>query len=123
MNNHNLRPPTHAEAVERGRKGGLRSGEVRRERKTMRECLEILLNMRETDPKILKELEDRGLAPEEITQASRLAMVLIDKAIQGDLKSAIFIRDTIGEKPELNIKSTAGIRSNQSKITIYKVTD
>ena len=40
-NEQNLRVPTSEEAREIGRKGGIRSGEVRREKATMKKTLEM----------------------------------------------------------------------------------
>ena len=42
-NNENLKPPSTSEARERGRKGGKKSGEVRRAKKTMKEMLDYNL--------------------------------------------------------------------------------
>ena len=41
----NLKVPTSEEARENGRKGGIASGKARREKKSMRETLEMLLEM------------------------------------------------------------------------------
>ena len=76
----NLRPVSSKdEARERGRKGGLASGEARRKRKTLKE--ELLLMLAEGD-----------------TQQS-VTLALIEKAMSGDTKAFEVIRDTIGEKP------------------------
>lgn len=76
----NLRPVSSKdEARERGRKGGLASGEARRKRKTLKE--ELLLMLSEGD-----------------TQQS-VTLALIEKAMSGDTKAFEVIRDTIGEKP------------------------
>ena len=76
----NLRPvSSKEEARERGRKGGLASGEARRKRKTLKE--ELLLMLAEGD-----------------TQQS-VTLALIEKAMSGDTKAFEVIRDTIGEKP------------------------
>ena len=76
----NLRPvSSKEEARERGRKGGLASGEARRKRKTLKE--ELLLMLSEGD-----------------TQQS-VTLALIEKAMSGDTKAFEVIRDTIGEKP------------------------
>lgn len=67
------------EAKKRGRAGGIKSGQVRRERKTLREDLLALLSAGKTQ-------EDMNLA-------------LIARALTGDVKAYEVIRDTIGEKP------------------------
>lgn len=78
----NLKPRTtlsKEEAVEMGRKGGIASGIARRERKTLREELLLLLQKNESQ--------------------ERISLALLQKALDGDIKAYEVIRDTIGEKP------------------------
>ena len=76
----NLRPVSSTEeARERGRKGGLASGEARRKRKTLKEELLLMLSEGETQQSV--------------------TIALIEKAMSGDTKAFEVIRDTIGEKP------------------------
>ena len=76
----NLRPVSSKdEARERGRKGGLASGEARRKRKTLKEELLLMLSEGETQQSV--------------------TIALIEKAMSGDTKAFEVIRDTIGEKP------------------------
>ena len=76
----NLRPVSSKdEARERGRKGGLASGEARRKRKTLKEELLLILSEGETQQSV--------------------TLALIEKAMSGDTKAFEVIRDTIGEKP------------------------
>lgn len=84
-NSENLKPIqkgdlTKEEAKRRGENGGKKSGEVRRERKALREELLLLLSQGDTQEK--------------------LSVALITKAINGDVKAFEVIRDTIGEKPK-----------------------
>ena len=79
-NEQNLRPvQTKSEARERGRAGGIKSGEVRRNRKTLKEELLALLSDGDTQNKV--------------------SVALIDAAMNGDVKAFTALRDTIGEKP------------------------
>jgi hypothetical protein len=75
------------EARENGRKGGIKSGQVRRKRKMLCELMEMALKKKD---------EKSGLSYD-------LAIVaaLMKKAVSGDIQAAAFIRDTIGEKPVL----------------------
>ena len=70
---------TKEEARKISSKGGKRSGEVRRQRKTLREELLVLLSDGNTQNKI--------------------STALIDEAMNGNVKAFETIRDTIGEKP------------------------
>ena len=80
MANKNLKPVrTKAEARERGRNGGIKSGQKRAERKTLREELLLLLS--------------NG------NNQNRMSLALIEKAMNGDTKAFEVVRDTIGEKP------------------------
>lgn len=79
-NEQNLKPvQTEEEAREKGRAGGIKSGEVRRARKTLREELIALLSKGDTQ--------------------ERLSLAQLEKALSGDTKAFEVIRDTIGEKP------------------------
>lgn len=79
---------TSEEAREAGRKGGKRSGQVRRERKTLRQELELLLK---------EEIHDKNGKAMETQKA--LGASLIKAALNGSVQAFIAIRDTIGEKP------------------------
>ena len=79
-----LRPVrSKREASERGKAGGIKSGEVRRERKALKERLELLL-AGEVDG---------------VERGELLALALIQKGLSGDVKAFEVIRDTLGEKP------------------------
>lgn len=79
-NSENLKPvQSKNEAREKGKKGGKKSGEIRRARKTLKEELLLLLESGNTQNKI--------------------SLALIQKALKGDIKAFEVIRDTIGEKP------------------------
>ena len=81
MNESNLKPvKTKEEARERGRKGGIASGKARRERKTLKEELLLLLSEGDTQHKI--------------------SLSLIQEALKGNTKAFEVIRDTVGEKPK-----------------------
>lgn len=76
------------EARENGRKGGIKSGEARRARKTLREELEALLTEEITDK------NGRRMQTQKAISAS-----MIKQALTGSTKAFELIRDTIGEKP------------------------
>lgn len=87
-NSVNLKPMnkrTKSEQREIAQKAGIKSGEKRRERKKLRELLELALQ--ETD---IKTGQQNDIS---ITAA------LIKKAAKGDVNAYLAIRDTLGEKP------------------------
>lgn len=84
-NEQNLKPVrTKKEARERGRNGGIKSGEVRAKRKTLKEELLALLGTK---------IEDK-------TIQEKISFSLIQEALDGNVKAFETIRDTIGEKPQ-----------------------
>ena len=91
-NEQNLKPvKSKKEARERGRKGGLASGEARRKRKTLKEELLLML----TDGDIQE----------------KISIALINEAINGNnaggvTKAFEVIRDTIGERPVEKVQAT-----------------
>lgn len=99
-NEKNLVPFTseqsHEEAVKNGRKGGIASGEARRNRKMLRDCIDYLLE--KTDSTFL---DEDGNA---MSGAERLAYNLFVKALgETDTAKAAkafeVLRDTAGQKP------------------------
>ena len=67
------------ESKRRQRNGGLKSVEVRRAKKTLREELEALLSNGDTQ--------------------NRMSLAIIEKAMNGNIRAFEVIRDTIGQKP------------------------
>ena len=91
-NEKNLKPArTKSEARERGKIGGIKSGEVRAARKTLREELLLLLSQGDTQ--------------------SKMSLALIEKAMNGDTKAFEVIRDSIGEKPTDKIEQSGELNS------------
>ena len=68
--------------------GGIASGIAKREKRTMREIAEIILSKNVTT--------SDGV----VTRKYAILAKAIDKALEGNLQAAEFIRDTIGEKPK-----------------------
>lgn len=78
---------TPSERRKKASKAGKRSGEVRQQRKSLREALQAMLDGKyDVDGKTL---EGRDA----------LALALIQRAVTGDVSAFNSIRDTIGEKP------------------------
>ena len=78
------------EASERGKMGGKKSGEARRQKKALRERLAALLETKHGD----------------VDTADALALALIEKGLAGDVRAFEVIRDTIGEKPTDKVETT-----------------
>ena len=111
----NLKPVrTKSEARERGKKGGIASGEKRREKKAMKETLETLLQMPLKSGKAadLDEIKDiAALKGKNITVQEAIMLAQIQKAMKGDTKAAEYVRDTSGNKLKESVELSGGINN------------
>ena len=89
MNDKNLKPiRTKSEAREKGRNGGIASGEARREKKSLREAMQILMDADLT-----------GKDGKTMTGTEAMAAKAFQAALKGDWKAWELVRDTAGQKP------------------------
>lgn len=113
-NEQNLKPFDSNQSREKakinGRKGGIKSGEAKRARKTMREMLTYLL-----EKEITNKQGEKASTQEAITVA------LIKQALRGNVKAWEVIRDTIGEKPTEKQEVTGNMNIAPSTINILPV--
>lgn len=89
-NNDNLIPfdeRTEDEQRKLAKQGGIASGEARRRKKLLRECLEELLD---------KDITDKS--GNTMTGAEAMAVKVFQQALKGDLKAFEIVRDTAGQK-------------------------
>ena len=78
---------TGEQQVKIARQGGIASGESRKRKKLLRECIDELL---------AKEYTSEGKT---LTGSEVLAVALMKKAMKGDVKAFEVLRNTAGEKP------------------------
>lgn len=100
MNEGNLVPMSKRTAEKQReicRLGGIRSGEVRRQKAELKAILNRLLD--ETTATIP---DDSGRKIT-VSAAEGIAIKLIEQALNGNTKAFEIIRDTIGEKPVQNV--------------------
>lgn len=94
-NNENLRPVrTKSEARERGKKGGKKSGEVRRRNANFRKTLNMLLTGEVDSKEYGPILEALGV---ESTLESAMLMSMIKAALEGNVKAAYFVAQYAGQ--------------------------
>ena len=115
MGNPYVKPPctfskmTPEQRAECGRKGAEVTKRKVRERKAMKETLEILLNMpMKKNGKVYSAEELKSFADlkgKNITIDQAMMVCLVQKALKGDLSAITMIRDTIGEKPVEKIQA------------------
>jgi hypothetical protein len=103
-NINNMKPPrTKDEAKERGRNGGIASGEARRRKKTMREALEMLLFDTKLNEQTKQMLQAEGIKnADDFNHQMVITRSLIAKAESGDVQAYHAICAMIGEKPSEN---------------------
>ena len=100
------------EAKKRGREGGIASGKARREKKAMRETLDILLSMPMKDGASADVESIRSFASikgKNISVQEAILIAQVQKAMKGDTKAAEYVRDTIGQKPGENVEMTMNL--------------
>lgn len=86
-----------AEAREKGRKGGVASGEARRKKRDLRETLETLLKSTLKDEEIVSKFEEFGFK-KGMTMQDAISAAMIQQAVKGSVKAFVAIRDTIDPK-------------------------
>ena len=104
----NLKPvQTKEEASERGRRGGIASGEARRRKKSMKETLELFLSLPLDNGKEynIENLQNfANLKGKNITVNDAILIKQIQKALKGDNNAINFVRDLVEPKTNnLNI--------------------
>ena len=90
---------TPSELREMTRKGGIKSGEARRNKKTMREALEMLMFDVEVDEAAKDKLRGAGIDEKDFNNQMLITMGLMKKAKEGDVQAYNAICSMIGEKP------------------------
>lgn len=103
---------TSEELRERARAGGIASGKARREKKAMRETLDILLSMPMKDGAAADVESIRSFASikgKNINVQEAILIAQVQKAMKGDTKAAEYVRDTIGQKPGESVEMTMNL--------------
>ncbi|MBQ8443765.1 MAG: hypothetical protein IJX25_00215 [Clostridia bacterium] len=98
-NVNNLKRPSSEEARKNGSKGGIKSGEVRREKRLIQDALQ----------KALSGVFDVDDHHRQVGGYDALAISMIKEALGGNVQAFKEIRDTIGEKP----KDTVSVESSE----------
>lgn len=107
---------TPEEAKRRGRQGGIKSGEVRRQRKTMRESLLSMLEMQLTPEKLDEMGVDISTLNGDYTMQGALISAMLREAVNGSEKAMRLVRDTIGEAPTIKQEITETITQEDATL-------
>lgn len=97
-------------------KGGKASVAARKNRKTMREALEILMYDVEVDEAAKDKLRAAGISEKDFNNQMLITMGLMKKAREGDVQAYNAICSMIGEKPAEKMEMSGGM-VNEMKIT------
>lgn len=99
----NLRPvQSKEEARQRGRNGGIKSGQVRRQKKTIAATVEKLLDSKVTDPKQLEIIKKSGfpLTGKPTYKDFLVASTLMQTIKSGKVDDLLKLQQVIGERIE-----------------------
>lgn len=104
----NPKDRTSEQLREMTRKGGIKSGEARRRKKTMREALEMLMYKTELNEQTKAMLKAEGISEEDFNHQMVITRSLIAKAESGDVQAYNAICGMIGEKPADKVEMSGG---------------
>jgi hypothetical protein len=103
---------TSEELREMTRKGGIKSGEARRRKRTMREALEHLLYHGKIPETTKQMMKAEGIADDEMTHQMVITRSLIAKAEAGDVQAYNAVCAMIGEKPAEKMEMSGNLLNN-----------
>ncbi len=92
---------TESEQREYAQKGGKKSGEVRRQRKAMKEQMEMLLSLPFKQQKQLNFMKDLGIKENEIDNQMALIVAMYGKALKGDVQAFNTIREVVQDEKKI----------------------
>lgn len=106
------RERTKSEQREIARKGGIKSGQTRRNKKSMREALEMLMFDVEVDEAAKDKLRGAGINEKDFNNQMLITLGLMKKAREGDVQAYNAICSMIGEKPADKIDVNGDLFNN-----------
>lgn len=110
---------TSSELRERAKNGGKASGKARREKKKIKEQMELLLSLPNKDAKTKKKLKTMGIDIGNIDNQMAMVLSMYQKAISGDVQAATFIRDSMGEKVAEKVEIRKSVEEVANEIESY----
>lgn len=93
---------TPSERRKSAQKAGKASGEARRQKKTLRENMSLLLSLDLTDAGEIRALSEMGIPSTDINNAMLLTAALFQRAKTGDVAACREVREWLGEQTEEN---------------------
>lgn len=90
---------TEEQQREISRKGGIASSIAKKQKKTMREQMEMLLSLPLKNEGLKAQIQELGIGDEEVTNQMALLLAMYKKGLHGDVQAFNAIQATAGEKP------------------------
>ena len=103
---------TEDELREMTRKGGIKSGEARRRKRTMREALEHLLYHGKIPETTKQMMKAEGIDADDMNHQMVITRSLIAKAEAGDVQAYNAVCAMIGEKPAEKMEMSGNLLNN-----------
>ncbi len=109
------------------KKGQEKSLEVKRQRRSARECLESILSLEVTNDiiagaELSDELKEQLMKNNpHATMYDLIQLVALGLAVGGDLKATEYIRDTCGDKPTNKIDVSSDVMSDADRALLAQV--
>lgn len=97
-NKKTLVPQAHKLTVDELSKGGKKSVKARKEKKFIRENLEMLMDVK--DEKVKEKLKHFGIPENEMTLQMAMCVSLVQQAVNGNIKSFQVIGDYLQQNPK-----------------------
>jgi len=119
----NLKHLSSEEARMNGSKGGRASVAARRNKKTMREALEMLMFDVEVDEAAKDKLRGAGISEKDFNNQMLITLGLMKKAREGDVQAYNAICAMIGEKPAEKMELGGNMCSKLQVVHISKSPD
>lgn len=106
------------EAREMARRGGIKSGETRRLKKTMRETLQMIMDLRVTNPIVAETMTANKIKKKDQTNQTALMMKLVEETMKtGNLDYIDKILEILGQKPILQSQEQPAYVDSQTSQT------
>ena len=89
-NEGNLKPVrTEEEAREKGRRGGIKSGESRRRKRDMKKAAQLLMGLDIKSPKLQEQVKGYGLEDEDVNNQMAVLVSMFVQATKGNVRAAV----------------------------------
>lgn len=92
------------QAAKAGSKGGKKSQEVQRRKRSMKQMAKMLMDMGVANEKVAAQMHEWGIADEDTTNQAAVMVAMINQATRGNVKAAYFLRDIMGEDPQAEFR-------------------